>query len=391
MRKIHYISFYLNQDEVEGRKLEVAAQSKISYIIESIKKAGFEVVVVSTAFTKEGLSFSPQKEVIIDPQESHVYLAAMSSKNIVLRKTRKSFMQLQLFLCLLKSVGENDVVMAYHSLPYIPVIKLLKKLKKIKFVLEFNDLYALHFTNTKKVSKIKNTECSFFNLADGFLFASPYMTELVDESKPVVISYGSYRIVKTARQEDDDGKIHIIYSGVIENLRKAAKLVANAAVFLPKDYIIHIAGYGTEENIKEFTSICNEINNMMGYNAIIYHGLLLGDEFDILLDNCRIALNCHVYKNEDLWKSKFSFPSKIPLNMGHDLYLVSHDMQIITDSPFAEFTTFFSEFSPKAIADAIMACALKIKNINTDRTPKDLIKELDEAFVKDIKSLFSGF
>src|SRR5680860_266187 len=258
MRKIHYISFYLNQDEIEGRKLEVAAQSKISYIVESIKKAGFDVVVVSTAFTKEGLSFSPQKEVKVDPQESHVYLAAMSSKNIVLRKTRKTFMQLQLFLYLLKSVGENDAVMAYHSLPYIPVIKLFKKLKKIKFVLAFNDLYALHFTNTKKVSKIKNIECSFFNIADGFLFASPYMMELVDESKPAVISYGSYRIVKTARQEDN-GKIHIIYSGVIENLRKAAKLVANAAVFLPKDYIIHIAGYGTEENIKEFISLCNEI------------------------------------------------------------------------------------------------------------------------------------
>jgi len=129
---------------------------------------------------------------------------------------------------------------------------------------------------------------------------------------------------------------------------------------------------------------------MRGYNAILYHGLLLGNEFDKLLDNCRIALNCHVYKNEDLWKSKFSFPSKIPFNMGHDLYLVSRDMQIITDSPFAEFTTFFSEFSPKAVADAIMACALKIKNINTDRTPKDLIKELDEAFVKDIKSLFDA-
>lgn len=389
MRKINYISFYLNQDEIEGRKLEVAAQSKISYIVESIKKAGFEVVVVSTAFTKEGLSFSPQKEVKVDSQESHVYLAAMSSKNIVLRKIRKSFMQLQLFLYLLKSVGKNDIVLAYHSLPYIPVIKLFKKLRKNKFVLEFNDLYALHFANIKKVSKIKNTECSFFNLADGFLFASPYMRELVDESKPAVISYGSYRIVTTARQEDD-GKIHVIYSGVIENLRKAAKLVVNGAVFLPKDYVIHIAGYGTEENIKEFISLCNEINNMRGYNTILYHGLLLGKEFEKLLDNCRIALNCHVYENEDLWKSKFSFPSKIPLNMGYDLYLVSHDMQIITDSPFAEFTTFFSEFSPKAVADAIMACTLKIKNLNTDRTPKDLIKELDEAFVKDIKSLFDA-
>lgn len=390
MRKIHYISFYLDQDEVKGRKLEVAAQSKISYIIESIKKAGFEVVAVSSTIAKEGVGFLPQKEVKIDPQESHVYLAAMSSKNIVLRKIRGAFMQLQLFLYLLKSVGENDIVMAYHSLPYIPVIKLFKKLKKNKFVLEFNDLYALHFINTKKASKIKNTECSFFNIADGFLFASPYMTELVDESKPAVISYGSYRTVTTDRQEDD-GKIHIIYSGVIENLRKAAKLAANAAVFLPKDYIIHIAGYGTEDNLKEFKSLYSKINETKGYEAVIYHGLLLGDEFDKLLYNCRIALDCHAYANGDLWKSKFSFPSKIPLNMGHDLYLVSHDMQIISDSPFAEFTTFFGEFSPEAVADAIMACTLKIKNINTARTPKDLIKELDEAFVKDIKSLFSKF
>jgi hypothetical protein len=388
MKKIHYISFYLNQDEIEGRDLVVAAQSKISYIIESIQKAGYEVCVISTTLTKKGVGFSKGKEVRISAQESHIYLRAMSSQNIIFRIFKNTFMQLQLLFYLLKNVESNDIVLAYHSLAYMPVIKLFKKLRKNKFILELNDLYALHFTSSRKLLKIKKKECSFFNIADGFLFASPFMTELVNENKPAVISYGSYREFDKTKQLED-GKIHVVYSGVIENLRRAAKLVANTAMFLSKDYVIHIAGYGTEKNLKEFNILCNKINKTKGYEAIIFHGLLLGDDLDKLLDTCKIALNCHTYKKEDLWKSKFSFPSKIPLNMGHDLYLVSHNMQIISDSPFAQFITFFSEFSPKAVADSIMACVDKIKNIGTDYTPKHLIKKLDEDFVKDIKSLFA--
>ena len=127
MRKIHYISFYLNKDEIEGRKLEVAAQSKISYIIESIKRAGFGVNAVSTTFSEDCETFSQQKVVNIDNQETHIYLAAMGSQNKILKKFRRTFMQLQLLCYLLTKVKKDEFVLAYHSLTYIPILKLFKK------------------------------------------------------------------------------------------------------------------------------------------------------------------------------------------------------------------------------------------------------------------------
>jgi hypothetical protein len=140
----------------------------------------------------------------------------------------------------------------------------------------------------------------------------------------------------------------------------------------------------------EFGTLCNEINTTMEYEAIIFHGLLIGKAFDDLLDRCHIAINGHTYSNEDLWKSKFSFPSKIPLNMCHGLYLVSHDMPLISSSEFSGFTTFFSEFSPDHVARAIIERAETIGRGASNRTPKDLMKEMDEAFVQNVKTIFEA-
>lgn len=387
MKKIHYISFYLNQDEVQDRSLVVAAQSKISYISDSIKRAGYTLEIVSTALTKRTSKFSRGKIFSIDPQEKHIYLPSMGSVNIIQRKMKMTFMQVSLFFHLLFNVKKNDIILAYHTLSYINVFRLFAKFRKNNFVLELNDLYALHYTDKNKITEISSKEYEYFKLPDAFLLASPYMVEIIPKNKPTIISYGSYKVNSSDRRLCD-GKIHVIYTGVIESMRNAGKLVANTARYLTKDFIIHIAGYGTDTCINDFSKLCNEINISMGYSAIIFHGLLIGNEFDNLLDSCHIAINGHTYSNDELWKSKFSFPSKIPLNMCHGLYLVSHDMPLIFNSEFSQFTTFFSDFSPGNVAEAIKECSEKIENNVIKRTPKDLMKEMDEAFVKNIKIVF---
>ncbi len=384
---IHYVSYFLNHEEIKGRKLEVAAQSKIRYIIDSIKIAGYDISVVSTTCTTQNCKFSPEKKLIVDKQETHIYLSALGSMNVFIRKLRRIYMQIQLLVYLIKEVKDNDVVLAYHALSYVSIMKMCKIIKKNRFILEINDLYALHFKDLKVMNRIKKKECTFFDCADGYLLASPYMAELLRKNKPAVISYGSYKSEQCSQKRKSD-KIHVVYTGVVENLRNAATLVVNSVLFLSDEYVIHIAGYGTEENINKFVNLCREINEKKGFKAVIYHGLLLGKEFDELLNGCEISLNAHVYSEENLWKSRFSFPSKIPLNMSYDLYLVSHDMEVISQSPFAEFTTFFKKFEPKAVADAIVRCSSEIKNRDKERTPRELIMELDENFVKEIKEIF---
>lgn len=388
---IHYISYFLNEDEITDRKLEVAGQSKIKYIINSIKKTGHIVNVVSTALVERNKEFSNGKSIIIDAHENHIYLSALGSKSKIISKFKNLYMQIQLLFYLINKVKKGDIIIAYHSLSYIWVLKLFKIIKKNKFILEFNDLYALHFSEIKVSNRIRKKEQAFVNIADGYILASPYMIELLDKNKPYIISYGSYKTNSCKQKYIDNGKINVAYTGVIENLRSAAKLVANSACFLSKDYVVHIAGYGTLDNLTEFEKLCKNINHEMGYNAIEYYGLLLGDKFSNLLNKCQISVNAHTYSKEDLWKSKYSFPSKIPLYMSYGLYLVSYKMDIITESPFSEFTTFFSEFTPNALANAIVTCSKKIKNRDNkfERTPKNVIQELDTEFVKKIKELLN--
>ena len=75
------------------------------------------------------------------------------------------------------------------------------------------------------------------------------------------------------------------------------------------------------------------------------------------------------------------------MNKSHEIYLVSKNIQLISESPFAEFCTFFNEFIPNKVADKIVECSDKIKINNSKYTPKDLIDKLDKSFVKDIRNL----
>ena len=202
--------------------------------------------------------------------------------------------------------------------------------------------------------------------------------------------FRSYETVKN-KVKRNASKIYVAYTGIIENSRNAAFLVAKAALFLTEEYEIHIAGFGNDKNTENLKSLVDSINKEKGYIAVKYHGLLLGYDFEVLLQKCSIGLNAHSYIKEDVWKSKYSFPSKIPLNMSYDLYLVSSDIDVVRNSPFVEFVDFFEDFSPQCIANAIERCTLRIEeNKVKERTPSDLIQKLDQQFVKDIRKILNN-
>ena len=106
-----------------------------------------------------------------------------------------------------------------------------------------------------------------------------------------------------------------------------------------------------------------------------------------MINNCCISLNTHSYSKEDIWKSKYSFPSKIPLNMSYNNYFVSHDMELIKYSPFSECIEFYDEFDPIQVANAIERCFEKIINKEFKRNPSELIIELDKNFKSSLCNL----
>lgn len=62
------------------------------------------------------------------------------------------------------------------------------------------------------------------------------------------------------------------------------------AKYLSSDYMIHVAGYGSKSDIVDVEKKIEEINNQLGYTAIIYEGCLSSLEFSYLLQKSHFGL-----------------------------------------------------------------------------------------------------
>lgn len=383
---VHYISFYLDLEEEPCRKLEVAAQSKIRYIADSIIKAGGNLKIISTAFGMEAVfRMFPQKIIQKNDYELHYYLRTYSSENCLLKKFVEFYIQIQILKYLLMKVKKNDKIVVYHSPLYIRPLKIFKKFRKNCFVLEFNDLYQLHFTKTKDIKRMKRKEENFLKVPDKFILASPFMKEIVGDNVEAIINYGSYEVDKSFQKERKKNNAIIIYTGVVENLRKAAFYVAESGKYLPDGYEILIAGYGTSENIDKLCRICAEVNIAQRRETVKYVGCLNKEELSELMEAATIAVNAHTYAEGEEWKSKYSFPSKIPLNMAKGLYVLTYPYEIITTSPLNEACLFFEQLDSRCIAEAIIKACQNIDSMKVE--PKEIIRKLDEDFVRNMRVL----
>lgn len=65
---------------------------------------------------------------------------------------------------------------------------------------------------------------------------------------------------------------------------------ATAGVFLPKDYTVHVLGFGSQEEIDHICSIIEEAN-AQGNGKAIFEGVKRGSEFNHFVQNCRIGLS----------------------------------------------------------------------------------------------------
>lgn len=380
---VHYLSFFVDLDEIQSRKKEVAAQSKIRYIADSIKRCGKKLKIVSTALTDNSQLYSKREIYLTSPCEQHIYLPNISAKTHL----NGLFLRLSIIRYLLFSVKKDDIVVVYHSPMYFLPLKLFKIFKKNYLVLEFNDLYSLHFTDEKKSSKMRKKENKLLQLPDAFILASPFMQELINNKKSIV-NYGSYaKATPNKSNATNIIKPTVIYTGVIESLRNGAFVVAESARYLPSDIKVTIAGYGTDDNIVKLNKLCKSINDDFGKIKVEYVGCLNQTELSNLMFNATLAINAHTYAEDEIWKSKYSFPSKIPLNMAHGLPVVTYPYDIITSSPMNDACIYFEKLTPESMAHAVIEGAKKASDSKMDS--RRIISKMDEKFIMDLKELLS--
>lgn len=372
--KIYYVCFYSEKGVENKITTYPSVLSKIDYIVASVKKLGREVEILSISPSKAGKFNGFYSK--IDNLESHQYISSRNYKNKLFKKISFLIQSYKIFRYLKNNVKEQDRVIVYHSLyNRIWLKKYLRKFKN-KVILQIEDVFSEIANN---VSHFKKQEWKMFNMFDKCLCVNDILMKELKGVPQKIVSYGSYDL-PTRFEFENDSKIKIVYAGVVEQTRKAAFLATLAVKYLPKNYELHILGFGNEQDILALNVLIKNINKEG--ERVFFHERMSGEEYAKFLQSCQIALSTHSYDSKDDVSANYTFPSKILTYLANNLRVVAQRLTVLEQCKIVKFIMFYDKPDPNELAKAIKGI-----DITTPYDSREKIKELDEQFTKDLKRL----
>lgn len=387
MKKIYYIGYYSDPSGSSKRKTAPAADTKMDYIISSLKKVGYDVEVLSFCVDDDRKSVFEKKSgyEIKKNGTRVVFFTNYTSKFRILRVIGRalSWIKIRKYLCK-KCLGNESKVVIYHSLPLLKVIDLFDKKKK-RFILEMEEIYADVIGKTK----LRKKEIAAAHKANGYIFPTKMLnSEINNKNKPFVIIHGTYQvemdrkcgIINKNLQTDEDKIIHCVYAGTLDP-RKGGAVAAAAAEFLPENYHVHILGFGSEQEIQNMKDRILNITSR-AKAKVTYDGLLYGEDYIRFIQSCDIGLST---QNPDAAFNATSFPSKILSYMANGLRVVSIRIPAIEQSAVGDALFYYDRQTPEEIAKAILAV-----NLTADDDPRKTISVLSDRFEREIRKLLEG-
>ncbi|MEW8992884.1 glycosyltransferase [Clostridium sp.] len=374
-KTIKYVGFYDSfANSTENRNSCLSATNKMNYIIKSLNKNGYDVEIISPSWTINN-KFYKGKTVQVMPKVRLKLFPTLPWKCKLFKVVSVIFSFLCMFFYLIFNSAKNEQIIVYHSKWLSLPLLLLKKIKnELTIILEVEEIY-----DDVKHSKFwRGIEYKFFEVADKYIFPTELLNKKLNiENKPYTIIYGTYQVEEEQKLKFEDGKIHVVYAGTFDP-RKGGAIAVAAAEYLPKNYHVHIIGFGSSEDTKLLLDKIEQVSKV-SYATLTYDGLLKGKEYIEFLQKCDIGLSTQI---PDATYNETSFPSKILSYMANGLRVVSVRIKAIEISSIGNIVYYYDEQSPKAIADAIM----KI-NIYDSYDSVELIKKLDKDFTSNIKKL----
>lgn len=385
MKKLIYLAYYSDSAASSNRKAAPSADTKIDYIIESIKKSGIEVEVISFCADddRKGIFGKKSGYEIKKNGTRVIFLDNYTSKYRPLRvfgrwmgwhKTKRFLRE--------KCINEECEILIYHSLGFFKVINFLSKKKK-GFLLEVEEIYA----DVIGKPGLRQKEIAATQQADGFIFPTRFLSMLLnEEQKPEVFVHGTYhvelqrdcKIGEVNLRHEEQEIVHCVYAGTLDPRKGGAVAAAAAAEFLPENYHIHILGFGSDAEIQNMKDAIADIASR-SKAKVSYDGLLSGEEYIRFIQSCDIGLST---QNPDAAFNATSFPSKILSYMANGLRVVSVRIPAIEQSAIGDKLYYYDLQSPEEIAKAILSV-----NFEDGYDSRRIIQELDDQFQKDMKSL----
>jgi len=345
----------------------------MDYISSALVRAGYNVNIVSPSWTENMSGFYDGKTIDLNSHVTVTLGPTFGGRNKIVRGLRILYSWLWLLFWMLFHIKYNEKVIVYHSLWIAVPLFIGVRIKRFKMILEAEEIYCKIYQHSSYVAKLEH---SIIRYADSYIFPNDIMPDTVNIwSKPYVVVYGTYeKHIKTNRQTGD-GKVHLVYAGIIDRLKAGAFNAVESACYLSNDYVMHILGSGDRESLQQ-TITSNEDSNCC---RVILHGFKSQNDYIEFMQTCHIGLSTQtttgIYQD-------YQFPSKILSYLSLGLRVVSARIDCVTKSRIGDVITYYAEDTPAAIAAAI-----KSIDVNTDNKAVERIEELDTCFVNDIKNL----
>ena len=374
MKKIKYVALYdIKAFENEARTYSLSAYNKMNYIISALKDKGYTIHIVSPSWTKHKEGRFHRRTVEIDDKSIITCFSTFGAKTFLGRKLRILNSLFQLFLYLLKNTKKDECILVYHTVLFSLPIRLAKFFKKFRLILETEEIYN---NATKLKFPLNIFENKLLKSADAYLLSTELLTKEINSNKPYTCCYGMYSPTETLACPKNDGKIHLLYTGIIDFEKRGAFNAIDATEFLDENYVLHVLGFGEVDKLKERIEELNKTNKC----KIVYDGLLSGDDFIRYCQQCHIGLSTQSLTGDYL---QTSFPSKILSYMCMGLPVVSCYISCVSESGIGDLVTYYHNDSAEDIAQAI-------KNVNLTNTRDNITKrmfELNISFSDELDNL----
>lgn len=369
---IYYIGYYIDNEYIHQMKTVVSSISKMNYI-SSLLENEDSVTLISRSYSIiNKIMYSREKK--IGDSSYLINFKSYWSFGRITQNLNRLYVNKQLESFCLKNIKSTDVVVIYHSTDDLKLIELLKQKIGCKIVLEVEEIYA-DVTNDKD---LKLRELKAFENCDGFIISVEELYQALKIKKPYIVINGTYKPESLREVSFDDTKIHCIYAGTFDQTKGGALAAVKAAEFLPKQYHMHILGFGTEKQVENIKNEINKVQNKT--NCILtYDGLKSGEEYIEFLQKCHIGLCTQI---PDAKYVETSFPSKILVYLANGLRVLSVYIPTIANSKVGNLLYYYNEQNPQVIAQAIRKIDIskpynsRNELITIDNLAKNEIKEL---------------
>ena len=373
---MYYLAYYGDVKHNEQRANFPAATTKVDYISDIVSNDAQDVVIISPSITTSakksfGGDLVKKKEgVFVKLFPSHGFSTKIG------KKFMKLYTDFLIFCFLKKNCNEGDPIIIYHSLSLLHMVLALKFFLKMKVILEVEEIYQ----DVVKTSLLKRKlEYKIFECADAYIFSTKALNSALNHAKkPFVVINGTYRTESKRQASFQDNQIHCVYAGTFEAAKGGAAAAIEAARYLPENYVVHILGFGTKEEVNHILRLIEQVQKSTKCK-IAYQGLLTGDEYTKFLQQCHIGLCTQI---PDQKYVNTSFPSKVLVYLSNGLRVLSADMPVVRDSSVGELLWYYHEQTPEAIAAAIQSI-----DLHEDYQPDQFLFNLNVQCEKNLKKM----